>query len=111
MSEKRAGIGRFQVVMEDGAEWVVAIKQRDQIEWEDFAAPKNWEQTKRPGRWAAYVSWRASRRDGHVPKTMTWDQWSEALDYAITAEDEDESEPLEDEAAPFPAGDDPSSDS
>jgi hypothetical protein len=98
---------RLRVVMEDGAEWEVQPKGKDQIRWEETAAKHKWANFQEtPAKWQTFLGWRASVREGLLPSSVgSWETFLDLHDYVQPVDltpDEDRAD-AEDEDGPGPA--------
>lgn len=80
----------INVIMADGAEWGVQTLNVDMLRWERHAiknklpvAPGS-----APVQWLTYLSFSAGQREGMIPSTVTWQQFSESMCVSVnSAED------------------------
>lgn len=71
---------RLYVSMVDGAEWEVQPLGPDQIAWEFEAVKRKYPAFQGiPATWQTFLAWHASRREGLIPVTVTWDQFRNEL--------------------------------
>jgi hypothetical protein len=98
---------RLRVVMEDGAEWEVQPKGKDQIRWEETAAKHKWANFQdTPAKWQTFLAWRASVREGLLPPTVgSWEQFLDGHDYVqpVDVDAAADGEAVEDGAGPSDA--------
>ena len=69
---------RVHVIMADGGEWDAQTLNPDLLRYERTAGKNGWAPAqKSPVQWLTFVAWRAGLREGHLPKDMTWERFSE----------------------------------
>jgi len=93
----------LRVVMADGAEWEVQPIGPDQILWERTAVKHKWpdfQQT--PVTWQTFLAWAASRREGLIPPSLTWEAFS-GSEHRYVQNVQDTPAEEEDPDAPGPA--------
>jgi len=68
---------RVHVVMADGAEWDAQSINPDLLRYERTAAKYKWPgPSSSPVTWLTFMAWAAGTREGHIPPSMTWEQFS-----------------------------------
>lgn len=71
---------RIQVRMADGAEWVCQALNPDLLKYERNAAKHKWPSPgEAPVFWMTFLAWSAGQREGHLLKSVLWDEFSEDL--------------------------------
>lgn len=71
---------RVHVIMADGAEWEAQTMNPDLLRYERTGSKNGWPPAqKSPVQWLTFVAWRAGLREGHLPTSVTWEQFSEEL--------------------------------
>lgn len=104
MSKNGLVYPRLRVVMEDGAEWEIQPKGKDQIRWEETAVKHKWPDfQKTPAKWQTFLAFTASRREGLIPLALSWEEFLTAHDYVQPADSDDPGEAAEDEPDPADA--------
>lgn len=67
-----------EVIMADGSTWSVQTYNPDMLRYERTARKHEWPgPSKEPFAFVTFLAWSAGRRAGHIPQTMTWEQFSE----------------------------------
>ena len=92
-----------QVTMRDGAVWQAQTYNPDMLRYERTASKHQWAgPTREPFRFLTFLAWSAGRREGHIPTTLTWEQFSEDECMSVEA-------PNSTPVPPTPPGVDPGS--
>jgi hypothetical protein len=103
MAKNGLAYPRLRVQMADGAEWEVQPIGPDQMLFEVTAVKHKFpEFTKAPVTWQTFLAWAASRREGLIPNTLTWDTFKTTHLYvqATTDADDDDDQADDDESDP-----------
>jgi hypothetical protein len=90
---------RLRVVMADDAEWQVQPIGPDQIRFELTASKHKWPPfTDTPVLWQTFLAWTASRREGLLPTSVTWEEFRDTGHrYVQAAPTDDEQDQADDE--------------
>ena len=94
------------VLMADGAELTIQTANPDQILYEKTAMRHKWPRgDAQPVTWMTFIAWAGLRREGQIPREMSWEDFSDtqALDVSAPDTDDDEEGPGD----PTPPGPDP----
>jgi hypothetical protein len=82
MSDSSLGLPQFLVKLEGEGEYIVNVRNGDQVRWDLERAKQKWpDMGSGQSLWASWVCWAASRRQGNFPGT--WEEW---LDRVLTVE-------------------------
>lgn len=69
----------FDVIMEDGTQHRVQVRNPDFLRWDKTAAKHGWpEAQKAPFLWNTFVVWAALRRTGAIGQDVTWETFETA---------------------------------
>lgn len=69
---------RVHVLMMDGAEWDAQTLNPDLLKFERTAVRHKWPKPgESPVMWLTFIAWAAGVREGHIPSTLTWEQFSQ----------------------------------
>lgn len=69
----------------------------DLIAWDMTRAKHRWPDVKdAPFLWLTFISWHACRREGRIPRDLTYEQWQEStLNVSTAGGDEDDAEAVD----------------
>lgn len=89
MSDKPAFSNpRVHVLMMDGSEWDAQTMNPDLLKFERTAVRHKWPKPgDSPVMWLTFIAWAAGVREGHIPSSMTWEQFSQELCAEVTNPD------------------------
>lgn len=69
---------RVHVIMVDGSEWDAQTLNPDLMAYERTAVKHKWPTpAESPVSWLTFIAWSAGRREGLIPSTMLWEQFSQ----------------------------------
>jgi hypothetical protein len=80
MGDKPYANPRVAVRLADGAEWTAQSLNPDLLRYERAAAKHKWPTpSASPVWWMTFLAWSAGQREGHILKSVTWEEFSEDL--------------------------------
>ena len=95
---------RVRVVMDDGRELIVQVRNPDYIVWDRTASKHGWpKMADAPLTWLTFVAWAALRREGQINGEMTWEAFSETHAWAVSTVKADGT-PTDDDDDTLPEG-------
>jgi hypothetical protein len=75
-----------EVTMVDGSTWTAQTYNPDMLRYERTSAKHGWGGPgKEPFRFITFLAWSAGRREGHIPTSLTWEQFSEEECLSVSA--------------------------
>lgn len=87
---------RVHVVMVDGAEWEAQTLNPDLLRYERTAVKYKWPgPSVSPVTWLTFMAWSAGQREGHLPASVTWEQFSRELCAEVTNPDKGDGTPVD----------------
>lgn len=79
---------RIDVRMMDGGEWTCQSLNPDILKYERTAAKHKWPAyNASPMSAMTFLAWSAGQREGHIPKSMTWEEFSDELCAEVASAD------------------------
>ena len=80
---------RVHVIMVDGSEWDAQTLNPDLMAYERTAVKHKWPTpADAPVSWLTFIAWSAGKREGHLPASMLWEQFSQTECAEVSNADE-----------------------
>ena len=77
-----------EVIMADGSTWSAQTYNPDMLRYERTARKHDWPGPgKEPFAFITFLAWSAGRREGYIPTSMTWEQFSETECLQVSSPD------------------------